>query len=367
MTIPSEGNCITSCTPGAPFPVTITLGAPLGVFCDEFIVPVTIAGPTVTVGPGILLAKYIRTWTELSATGAPTQVWRFLVNSDLTYVLSATSTTPCPVPKTAFGGISVHLCGQLDYARVCPTGPFTASISLSHLCGDFEHNTWSPKAISPNPNPDTVYAFVGPLPFLWGGGPPASGPVIGDAVRSTAYSFTATPSFWTCLSEGPVVAGDLANIAPYCPCSAPGGVGISPWTQQALSFLYSACPAVAPMAFGLIPFPPLVPTGLSALPLGTWVLPPTTFPGTRRLHHYFGLASSPDPCVSGSLPFHIVNGVMTSGATGNVIPPPPNTPFTSTVFLDLENTMILISGPPFITIGFGGFFLATRVWSLNCP
>ncbi len=38
--------------------------------------------------------------------------------------------------------------------------------------------------------------------------------------------------------------------------------------------------------------PPFLPTGLLALPLGTWTGGPLTYPGTNSLTIYFGLMSS---------------------------------------------------------------------------
>jgi len=359
-----QGNCITNCGPTNPFPVNITISAPAPVFCDTYILIVNITG-TVTIN-GLLVGKYLRTWDEVGTTGTPRQVWRFLINGDLTYTLTPPVGTPCPVPKIAAGGMAVHFDGHIDYARDCGTTLFSSSVSMAHLCGDFEHASWSPNPIPANPNPDTVYAIVGPLPFVWGAGAPPAGPLLGDAVRSVNYNLVASPAIWQCESEVATLGGAIANIAQYCPCAnAALPPGPTPWTEQQLNFQYG-CNAALGSAYTSLAFPPLVPTGLSAIPIGGWAMPAGTFPNSRRLHPYFGIAHSPDICVAGALPFHITYGVMTSfGPPGTVTPPPPGATFTSIHFLDLENTLVLVPGAPFVAIGFGGLSLASRVWSLN--
>lgn len=366
ISLPGEGNCIRDCVPGSPFSVGISLSAAAPVFCDTYLVICNVAGAVNT--SGLLIAKYARTWVEAGAAGPPRQVWRFLVNGDFSYNLSPPISSPCPIPAIALAGRTVHYVGSLDYSRDCATGAVTAALALVHLCGDFVHATWSPQPIAPNPNPNFVYALVGPTPFVWGGGAPPAGPFMGDAVRSTNYNLTATPLQWTCLSELPELNGVLMNAAQYCPCASPTvPPGPAQWTQQTINFTYGACPPPLAQAYGGLVLPPLVPTGLSALPLGGWALPPTIFPGSRRIHTYFGFAQAPDPCIPIAFPFHIVNGVMTSGHSppGIVSPPPPGTTFTSQNFLDLENTLVFIGGPPFVAIGYGGLFLASQVWSLN--
>lgn len=359
ITLPSQGNCITDCISGTPFNVNITLSGPAPVFCDTYLMGISIAG-TVNVGPSLMLLKYARTWDEVGTPGTIQQVWRFLINGDLTY--NGPFTTPCPVPKIAAAGLPVHYVGHVDYARDCSTGAWSAAISLVHLCGDFMHAPWSPQQMT-NPNPNIVYAFVGPTPFAWGPVIPPQGALLGDAVRATSYSFL-PPTMWQCLSEDGVVGGNLVNAAPYCPC-ATNPPGAMMWTSQQLNFFYSGCSPVAASFQGLN-FPPLAPTGMAAIPLGTWGLAPGSFPGSRRLNTYWGLSFSPDPCTPNGFPIHIVNGVMTSsGDMGIVTPPPPFAPYTSVDFLDLENTLILVGGPPFVAIGYGGLFLASQIWSLN--
>ncbi|MBL8695355.1 MAG: hypothetical protein JNJ88_14775 [Planctomycetes bacterium] len=359
INLQGQGNCITNCAPGAPWNVNIQISPPGQVFCDIFVMNISIAGPTPV--NGLLIAKYARTWIEPGTTGVTRQVWRFLVSGDLNYTVPATGTSPCPFPKSAFAGNSVHFTGSIDYALDCGTVNFRSAVQLTHLCAQYEHASWSPKPFGTPINPDTVYAFVGPLPFVWGGGAPPAGALIADSERSTRYNLTVSPLQWDCLNEEQVVNGNLATVAPYCPCSS-GPMGPAMWWQQNLTFSYACGPAINGTYTG-ISVPPLEPTGLSANPLGNWALGPAAFPNTRRLWVEFGFAVSPDNCTN-NLPFHVVTGVMTQGPAGTVIDP-FGIAQTSTIFLDLQNTLVLVGGPPFVAIGFGGASLASQTWALN--
>lgn len=354
-----QGNCIRDCTPGTPWTVGISVSPPGQIFCDIFVMNVSIAG--VTPVSGLLIGKYARTWTEVSPIFPPRQVWRFLVSGDLSYAVTATSVAPCPFPKTALGGNTVHFTGSIDYAFDCLTAQWQSAIQLTHLCAQFEHASWSPKPFGTPTNPDTVYAFVGPLPFAWAPAPPPAGLLVADSERTTRYNLVSTPLQWDCLSDDQVVNGTLANIAPYCPCSN-GPVGPAAWWQQNLNFS-SVCNPVAGGAYSGISVPPIAPTGLAANPLGSWTGGPLAFPGSRRLWVEFGFAVSPDTC-TGNLPFHIVTGVMTDGPLATLVDPNGNV-VTSNIFLDLQNTLVLVGGPPFVAIGFGGISLASKTWALN--
>ena len=339
-------------------------------FCDTFVIPITITGGFVNIAPQLLIAKYARTWTEMSATGGLVQqVWRFLVNGDLVYTVAPGAPSPCPIPKIALSGKAVHFVGSIDYARNCQTGVFSARIDLVYLCGKFSHGPLSPAPITPDPNPDIDYAFVGPTPFVWGVGAPPVGIVTGESVRSTRVDLTAIPGLWQCLSEEPVLQGALDNVALYCPCADPTvPPGTSPWTEQKLTFAYGACMPTSPFTFMALPFPTLAPTGFSVMSLGTHALPITTFPDSRSVHFYFAVGSAPDPCVTGALPIHIINGVSTVGPLiGIGTPPPPGIAQPSHALLDIENTLVIIGVPPYTSLGYGALFLATQVWSLDLP
>lgn len=359
LTIPGSGACFENCTVVQQWQAPITLSAPAMLFCDVYIIQVGVGG-IAPIAPGLLVGRYTRTWEETNTAGTVArQVWRFLINADLNYILTATSTAPCPFPKNAFGGNPIHFMGSLDYARDCQSGQWSAAINMTHLCGDFMHNSFSAQPITPNPNPNHMYSFAGPTPFIWAPSGAPSGPAFGTSARSINYNFTVSPLLWQCFTEVPINQGILQNVANYCPCTAFPGVPPTPaWIQQQLNFSYGCNPTI-PGQYTDIPWPPLVPTGLSTFQLGRYAN--AGYPAGECISLYFGLASAPDPC--GTLfPFHVVMGIGTIGGDLAII---PNSPVASNRFLDLQNVNILIGGPPFIAIGMGGLFLSTMLWSLN--
>jgi hypothetical protein len=258
----------------------------------------------------------------------------------------------------------VHFIGSLDYSRDCATGTWRAAINLTYLCEAFMHGTMS---VRPNPvgtNVNLVYSFVGPVPFNWGVGAPPVGPTIADSVRTTRYNLGVSPFLWTCLSEMPTFGGLLTNNVQYCACEQAPGIGAPAWTQQTLQFKYGCSSAVS-QNYNSVPWAPLLPTGLSAFNLGTYATPPGVFPGTESVSLYMGVATAPDPCANG-FPIHLVTGVGTSGGDLAIVDSiTTGGPITTTEFLDLENMLVLIGGPPFIAIGLGGIFLSTSIFSLN--
>jgi len=355
-----QGNCFTNCTPGAPWNVNILITPPAQLFCDIFVMNIQITGPTPV--SGLLVAKYARTWAEVGSSGALEQVWRFFVSGDLVYTTNTASVAPCPFPQSALAGQTVHFTGSIDYSLDCGTNQFRSMVQMTHLCAQFEHATWSPKPFGTPINPTTMYAFVGPTPFVWGAPPPPAGLLTADSARTTRYNLTVSPLQWDCLNEEQVVGGTLQTVGPFCPCSN-GPMGPNPTWQQNLNFSYSCLVGVPPVNYAPIPLPPNTPTGLQAFPLGSWVLPPNVFPGQRRVWSEFGISVAPDNCTN-NLPFHVVTGVMTDGPLGQIIDP-NGTVITSSVFLDLQNTLVLVGGPPFVAIGFGGLSLASQTWALN--
>lgn len=361
--IPSEGCVFRDCIPQATFAQNIFITAPSQLFCDVYIAQVQITG-LVNPAPAILVAKYTRTWVEIGPTGTPArQVWRFLVNTDLVYPVGGPP-APIPTPTIALAGQAAHFIGSLDYARDCATGQWRAAINLTYLCEDFMHGSFSVNPAPPGTNPNHVYSFMGPGPIAWGAGAPPAGATVADAVRTTSYNLTTSPLLWKCLSKLPTFGGVLSTVAQYCACAIPGVIALPGWSQQNLQFNYG-CNAAVANAFGLVPFGPLLPTGLSALTLGAYTGAPGTFPGNRSMSLYIGVATAADPC-AGGLPIHLVTGVGTTGGPAALISSPGSpVPVSSSRFLDLENMMVLIGSPPFIGIGVGGLFLSTQIFTLN--
>jgi hypothetical protein len=365
VTVPSAGGIFKNCILATQFPATIVLSPPAQLFPDIFITQIQIIGGTVNINPGLLICKYSRTWIEVTNAGTLRQVWRFLINADLNYIVPASATAPIPYPQIALNGQPVHFMGSLDYAFDCtPVGGWSTAINLTYLCGDFMHNQYSAQPMSANPNPNHVYCFVGPTPFNFGVGGPPAGVVVADAVRSNQYNFSATPLLWQAFSETPVFGGLLQTVNNYCACALPGP-SAPQWSEQQLQFNYG-CNAASPFPFSLLPWFLGPTTGLTSMIIGTYATPPSVYPSQESINLYFGLANSQDPCVN-AFPFHAIMGIGTRGGDQAWIVNQqisPN-PIPTAQFLDLANMMILIGGPPYITIGMGGIFLSTQLWQLN--
>lgn len=361
--LPTDAACFTNCMPTQIFNEKITLTPPGQIFCDVYVLNVSFTG-LVNIAPSLVIMKYARTWEEIDPTGVNhRQVWRFLVNGDLSYIINTASTTPCPVPKTAMAGMPVHFIGSIDYARNCQNGQFSVAYNFTHLCGDFMHSTLSPNPIFPNPNPDHMYSFVGPSPFVFAPAAIPAGAVIADSTRSVNWNFTVNPLQWDCKTEVPIMNGQLQTVNQYCACFDPTNPWINAWSQQQLVFSYGCAGAIN--LFTLIPWAPLLPTGLSTFSIGRYVGPPAQYPSGEALSLYVGISQAADPCAN-NFPVHIVTGIGTVGGdTALVHTGFAPAPIVTTQFLDLEDVMVLIGGPPFITLGFGGLFLSPMLWSLN--
>lgn len=366
LTIPAEGACFLDCSLEQNWNATIGLGAPIPIFCDLYAVPITIFSPQTPTATTFLIAKYVRTWLQVDPTGlGNVQVWRFLVNADINYLLSTTSVSPCPVPQTAMNGLKVHFIGSLEYALDCAnSNQWQAAINLTHLCGAYMHHPLSQKPMTVNPNPDRIYCFVGPTPFDWNATPPPPQGTaqIGDAERSTAVNLGANPPLWQCQSESTIFNAALTPLAQGCPCSSGTTIGTPRFTDLDLRFDYG-CTASTGATYAPIPFPPLAPSGLTSFTIGRYMLGPFNFPDDRGLHVLFGVAVAPDLCANG-YPFHFIMGTAWTGGLGGLTFGGMAPGAFVSQLIDLANMeSINFFGPGFPT--FGGPFISTRVFSLG--
>jgi hypothetical protein len=106
--------------------------------------------------------------------------------------------------------------GYVDYALDCASGVFENSIVLYHACDAFIHDPLLSSAPG-SYHPTESFAIVGPdfpgnnfVPMV--SAPPA-GPLLGDAMRSTA-----SPVPFACMAEQLIVSGGLQPIASACMC-----------------------------------------------------------------------------------------------------------------------------------------------------
>ncbi len=356
LTLAADGACFLNCSVEAVFPATIAMGGPAPLFCDLYIIPISISGVVTTV-PDILVSKYLRTWEEVDPTGVNNrQVWRFQVNADLTY--APPFAPPCPTPVCASSaGLKVHFVGHLDFARDCFGGNWSAATTLAHLCGDLAHGNLSGRPTTAS-HPSRLFAFAAPTPFAFAAAVPVpTGPVIADAFRSARTNLASLQ--WDCLSEVPVFNGQHALVAQACDCATSANPPLR-WQHTNLTFSYG-CNAAQGANFTLIPWAGVVPTGLSWFPLGRYAVPASVYPAGEAVAVGFGLASAADAC-GANFPANFLYGVATSGGELAIL---PNSGIVTTDFIDLVNSMMLIPPPPFVAIGYGALYVSTMVWSLN--
>lgn len=369
-TIPAENCCFHNCNPQQILPVTITLGSPIPVLCDTYVVFASITGMFGTAGPTLMAAKYDRTWMEVNPI-TMRQVWRFLINADFYYAPNAAAGMPCPIPPCsgAVGGAiaPVHFVGSLDYALSCTgLGGWEVAINLTHLCGAFMHGPFSARPLSgPAAHPEHIYSFVGPTPFAWGPGPVPMGGVVADSVRHTDINLNLAPPLWNCNSEVFVFPGGALNVQSVnCPCQDPTIPAMPAWHHEQLTFAYGCSAAIA-STFVSVPIGALLPTGLAAFPLGTYAVPFGSYPAGESISVYIGAALAPSPCPSPvfQFPFHLVTGVGNVG--GDFVILFPGVALTGTQSLDLANMLVLQTAPPWVAMGIGALFVSSEVWSLN--
>jgi hypothetical protein len=94
----------------------LVLGQPAMVFCDYALINVFVSFPGGETISGQLAAKFARTFKQLpNASG---QVWRFLVNGDLTCLPNGSTGYGCtsPLPRCAFPlpNAPIHFDGHVD-------------------------------------------------------------------------------------------------------------------------------------------------------------------------------------------------------------------------------------------------------------
>ncbi len=226
---------------------------------------------------GTLTVLYSRTWLELDPGGNQLQVWRFLVNGDMTPV-GAAMTIPCPVPPCApaFGG-RVRFTGYLDYARNCnsPLVTYQKAWMLTHTCDFIDHHAGFPRAGAFHP--DRSYTFVGPAAgFVPGAIQPTEGTPGSpfEVLRRRRFPPLGAVGPIVCEYEDPLFHR-LTPIQQICLCGAPAA---PPQFLIADMLIDSACGTVALTPVGGGPFLP----GYISMGIGAWTLP-AVYPGLENL------------------------------------------------------------------------------------
>lgn len=257
---------------------------------------------------GNLLVQYSRTWLETDLTGADHQVWRFLVNGDLSPGASA-GPPPCPLPPCIATMQRARFTGYIDMARACANGSFQFAWMLSHLCDSIDHHAGFPRAGVFHP--ERSYTFVGPAAgFVPGPLQPleASGGSPFEAVRKLSW-----PSYMpgsgppplrkiqvSCRSEEQSFHS-LLPVRQSCPCTSSSGE--LQFTEGSLALTGACGTSIATPGGNRLP-------GFLSMGIGAWT-DATQYPGEEVLRWNAGDYSRVDPCLGGGNDIYF--GVTTTG------------------------------------------------------
>jgi hypothetical protein len=318
---------------------------------------------------GTLFAKYARTWLEpVAGSAVDRQVWRYLLNGDLTPGAGA---PPAPMPPHAAGD-DTHWFGHVDYAcETTSTGQtWLMLLSLHHLNGCISHNALSARPYSPGlgfAHGNHSYHMVSPgsnYSCSAAANPPDNG-FTGESARSTPLFPTSQV-----LGEGHLGTGSLSTASTTCTCVA--STGSYERHNQTLSGTMTCGATVASFSsFGPLPAP-LPPTGFVSFPAMSGTGQPGTFPGNRDIWVHWGVLYFQDPCASSTVGLwdpawdllHIFHGVTTTGHSGNSF----DGTLTSSKWMDLEDSFLLfdsgLAGP--YSLGWGAPFYSVFIWNI-CP
>ena len=283
--MPGLGICWSSCAISSQTDLRVDWPAPANPTCAQYTTILTVSdvGSGVPILAGPMVLDYTRTWFEDNPnTGAPVQVWRFAAKADLSSLIPAGVTPPCPVPPCLppFGPHpTAFYYGYVDYALDCTgTNPFRNVLVLYHGSDWLQHRA----PISSRPgtfHPAGSYAIVAPHssvnPFVPVATPAIGGPLIAEAVRKSSVPGA------TCVTEERIASGDLLPFV--LGCMSPPSLAS---TQVTLS-LYSGTGS-CPDGSGL-------PSSFSALSLGFPTLLPWPYLVTTALGSWSAIGSYPGP------------------------------------------------------------------------
>ncbi len=281
---------------------------------------------------GRFFAAYSRTWMEVDNAGAPLQVWRYLVNGDMTPVTATPG--PCATPACAAPNSNlVRFTGYIDYALHCQGGTTSSGLvehawMITHACDAIDHVAGNPRAGVYHAN--RFYTFLGPAAgFAVGaGGVIETGPAPFEAIRR--WDAIVMPA--KCNFEERLLSANFAANSFLCMC----GVGPANWYEAFLTAAGSLGTTVSPYP-GSDPF--------RSFPIGTWTNP-AVFPGVEQVRYNTNDLRYAE-CTGNPPRFEYYFGVTTAGGyqAFQVSPvSPPNTlPLT---FIDQGNSIILPGGLP---------------------
>ncbi len=312
--------------PGTVLPFAGPAFAPIAA-CGERFAGLTLTDAAGTVlWRGLLRLLYSRTWVEIEPSGATLQVWRFLVNGDLS-ATAAAGLSPCPVPpcEAAFG--KVRFTGYVDFAEDCGTGVFQHAWMLTHSCDVVDHAPGFPRAGFFHFN--RAYTFIGPSAGFAIGPiqPLEAGGTASEAVRRRRLPTPPAFGPTDCEFEEQIDAG-LEVQQELCLCGFPTAP-----LQYAISDLGLGGSCGTSI---FTPGGPFLP-GFVSMGLGAWT-DPTTYPGLETLRWSTGGYDYFDPC-TGNTREEVFFGVTTIGGYFASSADFPGFPLQQT-FVDQANSIV---------------------------
>jgi hypothetical protein len=275
---------------------------------------------------GRFFAAYSRTWMEVDNAGLPLQVYRYLVNGDMTPVTATPG--PCATPAcSAPNGNLVRFTGYIDYAQYCQSGiPGGGLVEhawmITHGCDAIDHQVGYPRAGAFHNN--RFYSFVGPAAgFAVGaGGAIEVGTSNFEAIRR--WDAIVMPA--KCNFEERLLNATFSANTFLCMC----GVGPANWYQAFVSLAGSLGTTATPYA-GSDPF--------RSFPIGQWTNA-AVFPGVEQVKYTTNDLRYQE-CTGNPPRFEYYFGVTTAGGfqAFQVSPVSPPNPLPL-MFIDQGNSMI---------------------------
>lgn len=224
---------------------------------------------------GALRVFYSRTWLETTEEGRDLQVWRYLLNGDLSPRPGAGS-APVGIPpcESAFAN-KVQFTGYIDVARNCPSGPTLVAWALNHDCDALAHVAGYPRGGSFHG--DRSYTIVGPAAGFVPSNALASesGSSSAEAIRPLDLfpKVTGTPASGDiCLFEEPMDSVTVTPLGDFCPCL--DSTAALQYRQSSVD-ARSLCGTVLVSSGGF-------PDGLVSKSIGSWT-DSSAFPGSESV------------------------------------------------------------------------------------
>ncbi|MEM7200629.1 MAG: hypothetical protein AAF628_10210 [Planctomycetota bacterium] len=287
--------------------VTVTLGAPQQVACNRWNISISVSTPLGLVATGVLLGEYSRTFTWNDPSNQVeelSQVWRFMLNGDLTFQPTIAVTPP---PCAPLFNNAAHFVGSIDYERHAVFDPdeircdWSFRLDLTHHDQGIHHNVCRPLLSPVTGHVDTRYTLTAPASMI------APGPTL------TPGNFTYEATREIDVVLGRCYAENDLGPQPTLITRVPDAM--CPFETFEVIQGTSECAGVA-RGFQTVPNNPRIPTGSIAVYLGTHTGTGGAFPGDLRVFTHVAILGVDWHCNTNPSG----NGVLCHGVTTDTDP-----------------------------------------------